>query len=521
MAGKNQYNVLVDMEQAIDYSQPATIESDGLEFQDFSNDTIGKATTTRPPPPTAPAAPTQREQSSPSYSNKPLWSLDYYTRFFDVDTTQVVERCLKSMYPVGDFANDTLEHQPDLYGPFWITTTAVFAVFVCSFMARSVAAYIDNVEYVYDFRDLSYAMIVIYPYTFVNPVVVWASTKYYGCQPSLLEIVDYYGYSMTIWIPISQFRQEKQAREKEARRQDGSAYVNQTPFRYEERYYKSRQPAPDFSMAIDPHQQPCPNQLTPVQLSHDLRQLCPWFGSAVDPHRSDTPGQAFVLNTFPGLVIIPNPFSPSAQRHLIQQCLSEYPKSPNVSNLHTHYRVPDTGLWPLFQQEAQGLRSMDDPSGFVPKKSLVTTADDTQTVPVPAQNSRTLAIPLKACDDKFDPRMKVAKPEPLPSKTVETMPTTQLIRHLRWITLGYHYHWPTRTYHLDRQFPMPEVVARLSHAVVQSIEGVGGQGWTNTYRSKDYRAEAGVINYYQYRDALMGHVDRSELNMDAPLVSVR
>ncbi|KAI8075041.1 hypothetical protein BC940DRAFT_287277 [Gongronella butleri] len=199
MAAKNQYNVLVDMEDSVDYTQPATIESDGLEFQDFSNDTASKTTSLPPPAATPAAAPAPRS----SFHNKPMWSLDYYSRFFDVDTSQVVERCLKSMYPVGDFANDTLEHQPDLYGPFWITTTVVFAVFVCSSLAGSLAAYMNSAEYEYDFRQLSYAVFVIYSYTFITPVVMWASTKYFGCQPSLLEIVDYYGYSMTVWVPIS------------------------------------------------------------------------------------------------------------------------------------------------------------------------------------------------------------------------------------------------------------------------------------------------------------------------------
>ncbi|SAM00016.1 hypothetical protein [Absidia glauca] len=207
MSGKNQYNVLVDMEEGGGYSQPTTIESDGLEFQDFSNDT--NKSTGAPPPPSASNTPNfyNSEQRSSggagSGSSKPIWSLDYYTQFFDVDTSQVLERCLKTLYPVGDFAADTLNNQPDLYGPFWIATTVVFAVFVCSSLAGSLAAYIVGVEHLYDFRQLSYAVFVVYMYAFVCPVLVWASTKYFGCQPSLLEIIDYYGYGLTVWVPVS------------------------------------------------------------------------------------------------------------------------------------------------------------------------------------------------------------------------------------------------------------------------------------------------------------------------------
>ncbi|CAO3650850.1 unnamed protein product [Cunninghamella echinulata] len=185
------------MEDSAAFTQPTTIESDGLEFQDFTNDTTTKSTGANR------NTFYNTEQTTNNRSSKPIWSIDYYTQFFDVDTSQVIERCLKSLYPVGDFATDTLNHQPDLYGPFWISTTVVFAVFVCSSLAASLAAYIAGVEHVYDFRLLSYAVFVIYMYSFVCPILVWASTKYFGCQPSLLEIIDYYGYGLTVWIPVS------------------------------------------------------------------------------------------------------------------------------------------------------------------------------------------------------------------------------------------------------------------------------------------------------------------------------
>jgi alkylated DNA repair protein alkB family protein 1 len=69
---------------------------------------------------------------------------------------------------------------------------------------------------------------------------------------------------------------------------------------------------------------------------------------------------------------------------------------------------------------------------------------------------------------------------------------------------------------------VPDVVTSLAKSVVCAIEQVGYEGmWKNTYQGTQYRPEAGVVNYYQYKDTLMGHVDRSELNMDAPLVSIR
>ncbi|KAI9493648.1 hypothetical protein BDB00DRAFT_763199 [Zychaea mexicana] len=498
MSGKN-YNVLVDMDDGgHDYSQPATIESDGLEFQDFSN-SAGNNTSAPPPPPpsgrTGSFFDTQQQQqpTRSSGTGKPVWSLDYYSQFFDVDTSQVLERCLKTVYPVGDFANDTLNNQPDLYGPFWISTTVVFALFVCSSLAGSLAAYIANVPHESDFRLLSYAVGVVYTYGFLCPALVWAATKYFGCQPSLLEIINYYGYGLTIWIPVSTMpptsrRQqkilEKQKQEAAHRKQKASSYVNQAPFRYAERNFKSRVPPPDFSKVVDlDHRDSNDPRIIQIPLPQKL----------VSPHFAREDSNAFLLKDIPGLIIIQNPFTDKAQRHFIRQCLSLYSQAPNTSNLDTHYTIPADGLWNLCEREHRG----ELEEGYcIPRKDRTTEQD--------------------ASSDE-----EKKKQDPPPVETVPLMPPSQLIYKMRWITLGYQYHWPTKTYHFDRRYDVPEQVDALTRAVVTAVEGVGHDGWKNTYRGADYKTEAGVVNYYQYRDTLMGHVDRSELNMQAPLVSIR
>ncbi|KAI9245357.1 hypothetical protein BDA99DRAFT_549239 [Phascolomyces articulosus] len=488
MSGKN-YNVLVDMDDG-DYShnQPATIESDGLEFQDFSSSS-GNNTSAPPPPP--PSGRTgsffdtqqQQERTQSSGSGKPVWSLDYYSRFFDVDTSQVLERCLKTVYPVGDFANDTLNNQPDLYGPFWISTTVVFALFVCSSLAGSLAAYIANVPHENDFRLLSYAVGVVYSYGFLCPALVWAATKYYGCQPSLLEIVNYYGYGLTVWIPVSKIL-ERQKQEAANRKQKASSYVNQAPFRYAERNFKSRVPPPDYSKVVDLHHFDSSDpRIVKISLPNKL----------ISPFCYKQDYDAYLVNDIPGLIIIQNPFTDKAQRHFIRECLKVYSQAPNTSNLDTHYTIPKEGLWNFYERERRGDLEQDY---HIPRKEVNNNENDSS-----SENDE--------------------KPDPPPVETVPLLPPSQLVYKMRWVTLGYQYHWPTKTYHFDRRYDVPEEVDELTRAVVTAIEGVGHNGWKNTYRGSDYKTEAGVVNYYQYRDTLMGHVDRSELNMEAPLVSIR
>lgn len=210
--------------------------------------------------------------------------------------------------------------------------------------------------------------------------------------------------------------------------------------------------------------------------------------------------------------MIPNPFSPQAQRRFIRECLSVYARAPHTSNLDTHYQLPAEGLWQLYEREQRGEISENDPEYYVPRKPKKKTDDQ------PVQQQRRL---LTACDENFRPDLNQPKPDPLPSETVPILPPSQLLKKMRWVMLGYQYHWPTRTYHFDRRYKMPDPVAELTRAIVTASEGVGGPGgWINTYPGRDFKAEAAVINFYQYRDTLMGHVDRSELNMQAPLVSI-
>jgi hypothetical protein len=56
-------------------------------------------------------------------------SLQYYSQFFDVDTTTVLARCRAALFPRANFL-DLLDGNPDLYGPFWIATTVVAILFL-------------------------------------------------------------------------------------------------------------------------------------------------------------------------------------------------------------------------------------------------------------------------------------------------------------------------------------------------------------------------------------------------------
>ncbi|CAG8792836.1 15652_t:CDS:2, partial [Cetraspora pellucida] len=143
---------------------------------------------------------TRTPQTAPQ-GGHPFWSLEYYAQYFDVDTEQVLTRAIKSLFPKDNFA-EVVGSNPDLYGPFWISTTLIFLLFVTSSIAGSIDA-IQGGKTNYDFKILSFGTVAIYSYTFGISLFVWGALKYFGCRPSLMDTVGLYGYGLTIWLPIS------------------------------------------------------------------------------------------------------------------------------------------------------------------------------------------------------------------------------------------------------------------------------------------------------------------------------
>lgn len=72
--------------------------------------------------------------------------------------------------------------------------------------------------------------------------------------------------------------------------------------------------------------------------------------------------------------------------------------------------------------------------------------------------------------------------------------------------------------------PMPDLIKDVCSRCISHIP------WSSVFPdssivdysswAQDYKAEAGVVNFYQYRDSLTAHVDQSEVDTVRPLVSI-
>ena len=118
----------------------------------------------------------------------------------------MLRRCWAALYPRAPFL-DVLDGNPDLYGPFWIATTVVFILF----LAGSINARWGRLSGDpgadgggFDWALLSGSAGLIYAYTGLVPVALWAVLRWFGSESAnLLECWCLYGYANLIWIPVA------------------------------------------------------------------------------------------------------------------------------------------------------------------------------------------------------------------------------------------------------------------------------------------------------------------------------
>jgi hypothetical protein len=128
-----------------------------------------------------------------------------------MERMQVLERCYSTLLPSSSDYLSTHLHPADLYGPFWILTTHIFALFLSSSLAASITAYLSasdpnsEGEFVdYDFGLLSIAAPLVYAYGLALPVILWIALRYLGVgEWSVVEAIAIWGYGIFVWIPVS------------------------------------------------------------------------------------------------------------------------------------------------------------------------------------------------------------------------------------------------------------------------------------------------------------------------------
>ena len=198
-----------------------------LQFQDFSMN----ATPSRTLPPhhglvgtnanddlllSSPDAESSGPGDEPNISNTNVsppevafWEFSFFAKYFDVTTDDVTKRILYSLVPTPStngrsYVERFIKNNPDLYGPLWINVTLIFSMAICGNIANYISSG-DRETWHYDFTKLGLAASTISTYTIAVPIALWLFFWFRGCTftYSLLELICTYGYSLSVYVPLS------------------------------------------------------------------------------------------------------------------------------------------------------------------------------------------------------------------------------------------------------------------------------------------------------------------------------
>ncbi|KAJ7685103.1 hypothetical protein DFH06DRAFT_1157455 [Mycena polygramma] len=296
-----------------------------------------------------------------------------------------------------------------------------------------------------------------------------------------------------------------------------------TPFRAAEKRFKARFPPPDLSDVLD------------LALLDDTRMLEVqagiWKGSSdaldyreLTPKASSSNIKAYTTPHIPGLVLLPGFLSQEKQRELVRWSLVDHARYPNETNLDIHYILPEDGLWTVCE------RARGDPSQDICVQPRASTSELPAAEEAPGP--RQLVNNTPATPENFLALSATPKLASAPSTTVQPTSASALLRKLRWANIGWYYHWGTKQYDFTKgKGKIDDVLADVCRNAVHAVD------WDQVYGSsdignwgdsapewktwnRDYEPDAGIVNFYQTKDTLMAHVDRSEICATSPLVSI-
>ena len=134
-----------------------------------------------------------------------IWNTAFWTRYFEVDTKDILMRIFTSLWPVSKKFLDDVKGNPDLWGPFWICTTLVFFMTWTGNLASYINSYIAGTGDTWnpDVQKLPWGAMSVFGYWLVIPLIFWGIFKYKEIPISLVLMYCIWGYSLFPYIPIS------------------------------------------------------------------------------------------------------------------------------------------------------------------------------------------------------------------------------------------------------------------------------------------------------------------------------
>jgi len=148
------------------------------------------------------------EQETPNEIKYSIWQVEYYQKYFNVNTTDVLQKIIGSMMPTFNqsYLINRIRPNPDLYGPFWICVTLIFTIAITGNIVNYMQNFGTDYKWHTDFHKVTSSAATILAYWWLIPTGIfmllrWRLTE--SNEFSFIELLSIYGYSLFIYIPIS------------------------------------------------------------------------------------------------------------------------------------------------------------------------------------------------------------------------------------------------------------------------------------------------------------------------------
>lgn len=147
------------------------------------------------------AVPIVQAHAKPQGDKKPasacsLFSIDYWKEYFDVTEEEIVSKVKTCVNPTTNAFEQLIENKIDLYGPFWISTSLIFAIIVVPKLWA--VLFFQNITF--DVSKIGFAFTLIYGGLGAFTFIYYGMSKFMGVPVSLFKTAAIYGYGYSIFL---------------------------------------------------------------------------------------------------------------------------------------------------------------------------------------------------------------------------------------------------------------------------------------------------------------------------------
>lgn len=141
-----------------------------------------------------------KDKALKTWLDKYICCFNWLKKYFQITSKDFFSRLVLSIIPFNTKFYSAIENNPDFYGPFWIYTLFIVLISSCGSLTRTIQGKRDT-NFFQEF--IPSAAFLIYFIGFGGPIFLSLISKIFGAKINIANVICVYGYSYTIFLPIT------------------------------------------------------------------------------------------------------------------------------------------------------------------------------------------------------------------------------------------------------------------------------------------------------------------------------